>query len=82
MTQEEEEKKKFEAKKIESEINREKEIKRLKEAQIRAEEKSKMEQMQQIAEGLKESAQNYKKRNKSQEHGAGAEMDDDFVNSS
>ena len=43
MTQDEEEKKKVEAKKIESEINREKEIKRLKEAQIRAEEKSKME---------------------------------------
>ena len=41
-----------------------------------------MEQMQQIAEGLKESAQNYKKRNKSQEHGAGAEMDENLINSS
>ena len=38
--------------------------------------------MQQITEGLKESAQNYKKRNKSQEHGAGVEMDENFINSS
>lgn len=38
--------------------------------------------MQQITEGLKESAQNYKKRNKSQEHGAGVEKDENFIYSS
>ena len=38
-----------------------------------------MEQMQQIAEGLKESAQNNKKRNKSQEHGGGVDPDDRYI---
>ena len=38
--------------------------------------------MQEITEGLKESAQNYKKRNKSQEHGAGVEKDENFIYSS
>ena len=35
--------------------------------------------MQQIAEGLKESAQNNKKRNKSQELGGGLDVDDNYI---